>query len=179
MSLHQWGRYQGTLGGRPVYNNLGPYGFSASIIAAGTASFVWPAANLAIYQPIMLERDTAIARLWCYNGTTAAGNVDVGIYAADGTLLTSAGSTAQSGTSTLQVFDVTDLRIGPGLYYIAMVCSDATATAFGLSITSAQIGRVVGAFQEASAFALPAGATFAAYAQTTVPLVGWTAKSVG
>jgi hypothetical protein len=53
------------------------------------------------------------------NGATASGNMDVGIYDYAGTRLVSSGSTAQSGTSAFQDFDITDTLLGPGIFYLA------------------------------------------------------------
>ena len=180
MSRNQWGRYQGLLGGRK-------YLASTSIFAAGaklyhavpTTSIVWPAANRAFYAPIVVERETVITQLWCLNGSIVAGNIDVGLYASDGTRLTSAGSTAQAGTTVIQKFNITDLFIGPGLYYLALALSDgATATVGSMTTSLTQINRVCGCAEQASAFALPATATFATMAQVYLPVFGFSTRAV-
>jgi hypothetical protein len=77
-----------------------------------------------------------------------AGNIDVGIYADDGdakpgSLLVSAGLTAQSGTNSVQFDDCTDTALAAGRYWLAL---------FG-AVDAAM------AFREVSVSALPSSAT--------------------
>ena len=180
MSLNQWGRYQGTLGGKVFGTAFGPYGYGSTCNHQSTnVSSVWPTADLAIFVPVVLEGPTVIAQLYCVNGTVVAGNVDVGIYSVDGTRLASAGSTAQAGTSASQRFNITDIRLDAGLYYMALALSDAaTATINGMTLASAELGRVVGFAQMATAFPLPAVATFASYTKLVVPTFGFLGAAV-
>jgi hypothetical protein len=117
--------------------------------------------------------------LYHYNGATAANNIDVGIYDAAGTRLVSAGSTAQAGTSDLQLFDVTDTLLGPGLFYFAVSFDGTTGTVFR-HVVSQNFGQALGVCQQtASAHPLPATATFAANAFQIVPTCGAFGTSFG
>ena len=67
-------------------------------------------------------------------GATAAGNVDLGIYDAQENKLVSTGLTAQGTINTLQEFDITDtLLLPPGVYFMAIKCTDGTGTSFATS----------------------------------------------
>jgi hypothetical protein len=140
-------------------------------------STTYPTANLAIYMPFRLPTPTLIAQLFCSNGTAVSGNVDVGIYDEAGTRLVSSGSTAQAGTSTNQAFNITDMTIGPGLFYLAVAMDNTTGTLFATTASALNL-KFMGFAQEASAFPLPATATFATNAGTFMPIIGFTSRSV-
>lgn len=141
-------------------------------------STTWPVANLAVYMPVRFTAPMLISQFWVHNGATATGNLDLGIYSEDGIKLGSTGSTAQSGTSVLQVIDVTDFRIAAGIYYLAMSHSSTSGTASMLGSIVANRGRLLGLMQEASALPLPANATFAQLAQSVFPFMGCTGRSI-
>lgn len=90
------------------------------------ASAVWPAANRAIYVPVIVET-TVTAYQMGIIVTTQNGNVDVGIYDEKFARLVSMGSTAV-GAAGFQAFDIADTVLTPGVYYLAMCCSSATAS---------------------------------------------------
>lgn len=100
------------------------YGASISPTGAGT----YPTADLAIYVPVPVQQRVVVRGLYICNSTAVSGNFDVGLYDAAGTRLASSGTTAQSGTTTEQVVDITDTTIGPGLYYIAVVLDNTTGS---------------------------------------------------
>src|ERR1044072_5106370 len=130
---------------------------SLSISTTGVSapsSAVFPAANRALYVPFRLSDPITVVKMFVLNGATVSGNIDVGIYDAVGTRLVSKGSTAQAGTSAIQEFDITDTRLGPGLFYMAVAMDNGTATLFRKSINNFFL-RAAGMFQQASAFALP------------------------
>ena len=144
------------------------------------ASAVYPGANRVVYTPFRIGRPTLIRKLFWMNGTAVAGNVDCGIYDAAGTLLVSTGSTAQSGTSALQTVDVTDYLVGPGLFYEAIQLSDATTATLFRSLLAAELCRVIGMAQEATAgLPLPATASFASVASAYAPHLGFVTELVG
>lgn len=135
------------------------------------ASATWPTANLAIFVPVMVTETITVTKLWIYNGATASGNVNMALYDSDFIQVANSeiGSTAQSGTNVLQEFDITDVELGPGLYYIAAVLDNTTGTVF--RHTGSDFARSVGLFSEASAFNLPGTAT-PADASTVIPIIG-------
>jgi hypothetical protein len=140
-----------------------------------TGAAIWPAAGLVIYCPIVIPVATTITRLWWSVGV-AAGNVDAGIYNEAGTLLGSAGTTVVAGSNTFQQVDVTDFTLQRGRYYLGIVASDAATYTNQRSNVAAGVCQSLGLLQQASV-TLPLAtnaspATFAAYAQAYIPLVG-------
>ena len=141
------------------------------------ASAVWPSANRALYIPFWLPTPITAVQMFSYNGATASGNIDVGIYAEDGTRIVSAGSTAQAGTNALQAFDITDTLIGPGRYYLAIAMDNTTGTLFQAAY-AARFMAGHGCFTQASAFPLPAVATFATSASSSNVAFGFSTRAV-
>lgn len=134
----------------------------------------WPSANLAIFIPIRLALPVVVYKLVIGAGTTAAGNFDVGIYDASGNRLVSSGATAK-GAATAHVLNITDTLIGPGLYYLAMA-ADGTNNYMmlvpsGTSPVPVQKMRLSGIMGMATAYVLPAVATFAAANFPLIPLI--------
>jgi len=115
-------------------------------------------ANEAIYIPVRIKASATVKRI----GTTVSGNVDVGIYDAGGTRLVSSGSTSQSGTSATQYFDIGDTALTAGLHWMAIAGSSGTGQIYTHdSSFNPGTGRILyGLKVEASAFPLPATATF-------------------
>lgn len=166
--LHTYMREMGMMGLRKTAGSL-----------AGPASAAWPANNQAIYMPFRLAYPFPVRRAFWINGS-ALGNMDVGLYSTDGIQLWAAGSTAQSGASTLQYVTVTpELLLRPGDYYIALANDGTTNRCFGSTVVSATFGRLIGLYQQASAFALPTSATLAQWNSAVWPLCGITRTSSG
>lgn len=140
------------------------------------ASTAWPTSNLAMFFPVEVYQPITIVKMMVNNGTAVSGNIDVGIYDASGNKRVSAGSTAQAGTSAIQIFDITDTLLFPGLYYMAVALDNTTGTLSGWSTPNAIDLAPAGIFQQASAFALPSPATFAVTAQVFIPLISMTPK---
>ena len=135
----------------------------------------YPAANRAFYIPFRLDAADTFVKLFVANGATASGNIDVGVYSESGTRLLSTGSTAQSGTNTLQLFDITDTAFGPGYFYMAIAMDNTTGTVMQSQPGGAARANSIatwGVKQEASAFPLPATATFANGNALFMPLFG-------
>ena len=142
-----------------------------------TVSTVWSAANRAIFIPFVLSRPVTARRLFVENGAVGSGNGDMGIYDVAGVRLVSIGSTAQTGPSVLQYFDITDTVLGPGTFYLAVAIDNTTATTFATATTVERV-RAVGAAQQETAFALPAIATLATIVAVTIPICGLTTRTV-
>lgn len=140
-------------------------------------SAVFPASNRAIYIPFRLNAPIVAELLFVLNGAAVSGNIDVGIYDKDGTRLISTGSTAQSGISSLQTFNITDTRLDMGLFYLAVAMDNTTGALIRTNQAAAAM-RMQGCAQQASAFALPAAATFAAVATAYAPIIGLAARPV-
>lgn len=142
-------------------------------LSGGSApsSATFPASNDALFVPFTLKQSVLVKRLFAINGGAVSGNIDVGLYSEDGARVVSSGSTAQSGTSAPQFFDVTDLVIGPGRYYFAVAMDNTTGTIFRANTPVARM-QAMGCAKQATAFALPSSATFATVTATFIPLIG-------
>ena len=126
-------------------------------------------ANLAVFVPVRVPRQVTVYKLVAGCGTGTGGNCDLGIYDVSGNRLVSAGATARPGASQEVIADVTDTTIGPGIYYLALVGDDtSTFMCFGMTL---EPGRLTGAVQMASAYVLPATATYAALSNELVPSI--------
>lgn len=135
------------------------------------SSGAFPAANDALFMPLILQQATLVKRLFSMNGATVSGNIDVGIYSEDGARIVSSGSVAQAGTTDLQFFDITDLMLGPGRYYLAVAMDNATGTLIRATAGLVRL-QAIGMAKQASAFPLPATATFATVTATYLPIIG-------
>ena len=171
------------MGDFPVHG-LGPVppALSSASLASGpgplclasaqfTQVIAWPLANLAIAFPFSVEERQVAYQLGWENGATVSGNVDAGIYSYGGSRMVSTGSTAQSGASAPQVVDVTDTVLDPGIYFAAMAMDNATGIVRS-SALAARLARVCGVQEQATAFPLPASATWAVMTRAFIPLLG-------
>jgi hypothetical protein len=166
----------------PLYLNTWSQAFNGTAIrsvavAGAAASSTW-VANAAIYVPFFVPWAYPVARaFWC-NGSSAAANVDIGIYGIGGAQLWHSGSTAQVAANNLQ-FVSAGVLLSPGPYLLALACSGTTNALTANTVITTDFGRLMGYYQQASAFPLPAPATFAAYAGVGLPLMGITTKASG
>lgn len=168
----------------PIFPGWSPaIGTRSTAFAPGTtggaaASATWPTANLAIFIPFTLSAPYTVTQMFLWNGATATGNFDLGIYDHVGTKLVSAGSTAQSGTSVIQVVNVTDTQLGPGLFYMALAMDGTSGTVARTAPARTAFCKILGMAQMASAFPLPTTATYATVANSFIPFFGFTDRSV-
>lgn len=132
----------------------------------------WPAANRAIFVPFRINAPITVYYMWTINAFTANGNVDVGIYAPDGTRIDSTGAVASAGFYSMQRFTMNNKVLGPGQYYMAMSRSSGTNTSFAFTPSQIPQLRILGALQMAAAHPLPAAATFATMTSAHLPTIG-------
>jgi hypothetical protein len=152
------------------YQSLGVPLYAMGLVPPASQNFV--TANLAVFVPFWVPDPVVIYQMGIGNGAAAAGNVDMGIYNEAGVKLVSAGSTAQSGTSVIQVVNVADTTLARGRYYLAAASDTSGATQKWLAVLpAAGICQSLGVLQMAAAFALPANATFAKCVSAFIPLV--------
>jgi hypothetical protein len=133
---------------------------------------VWPSANLAIAMPVFISDHCTVRLLTANNGTVVSGNIDVGIYRQDFTLAVAMGGAAQSGTSAIQTFNVTDTVLSPGWYYLAASMDNVTGRIAAFTGGSVQISQSLGAAQMAAAYPLPSTFTPAVIGQDYLPDIG-------
>lgn len=172
----------------PVLRNVDPLvispaspqsiGEMLNAMGLGLTTSTWPTANKAYFIPFSVFAPITIVKMFVINGGTASGNIDVGIYDRGGSRLVSSGSTAQSGTSAVQEFNITDTLLLPGLYYLACAMDNTTGT-LDLWNPATALARVMGVVEQTSAFALPSSATFASLSGTLkFPFIGATQRPV-
>ena len=158
-----------------------------SVTGLGFASFVTafnPVTSTAYFIPFCLAQPASVTQLFCANGTTAQGSIDVGIYDEDGEYIISAGSTTQSGTSAIQAFTLSpNVIIGPGRFYLAISLANTQGHYLRMVWTTTTLGTLAGMKYVFDTFPLPTTAvTFTNLTTTsaalpfralaTVPLIG-------
>lgn len=154
----------------PLIGTWSRYG----LVGSGTSmnlSSNWTT-NLAVYVPVTLPMAVQVKKLWWVNGSSVTGNIDVGIYDAQGNKIVSTGSIAPGTASQVASSDIADLTLPPGDYYFAGW--RANTGRFGiLAVISAGHAQVLGVRQEASlASGLPDTASFATPSTALVPILG-------
>src|SRR5262245_50717078 len=83
--------------------------------------------NKAIFIPFGFQETISVSQLGWWNGSSVAGNADIGIYDIKGNRILSTGSFACSGTSALQVINITNTLLVPAHYFLAFVMDNASA----------------------------------------------------
>jgi hypothetical protein len=153
----------------PVMPHSGPgtgSSIAANAIPTTSSARTW-VANLVQYNPVWVNEDFPVERVYWVNGSTVTStNVDFGIYTVDGTRIYNTGSTAMSGSSTRQyVTPSTLLTLSPGLYYFAWTCDNTTNRAHAQG-GNALSGALYGLLEETTgAFGLPATMTPVTFAR--------------
>src|SRR5258708_6191400 len=91
-------------------------------------SATWPTANKAFFYPFLLGKTISLTTLFTGTGNVTSGNIDVGIYDTGGNRLVSSGSTAQDNSTTgnCQLYTVSAITLGPGVYYMALAMDNTT-----------------------------------------------------
>ena len=161
----------------------GTWGGTVSCGSLSTpGSAAWPAANRAIYVPFRIANPVTVVKVWWVNGTTAASNVDIGVFTIDGAQISAISTgggggagAAQSGTSVIQMYDITDFTFGPGVFYMG-ASMDGTSHMFR-GATGIQVLKVLGCAQQATAYVLPTAATLATVASAYLPLFGLSCRA--
>lgn len=138
-------------------------------------------ANFIVHHPITLPSPFVINQFWWNNGTTVAGNTDIGIYSEDGAaLLVHTGPIANSGANARQVADISDFTLQGGKrYWLSLGTDSATHQYIRMTLT-APAADYVGIKSMTSGISgsnLVTPATFAVGANTCV-VCGMTGASV-
>lgn len=147
-----------------------------TMTATAPVANAWPTANTVIFVPFTIPEAMTVTKMFC-GIANAAGNIDLGIYNENQTLVISIGTTIASGSNTLQVLDITDTTLARGRYYMAMVADTVvTLTIISSVLLAAGICQSMGLLQQASV-TLPLStnanpAVFAKYTQAYVPYFG-------
>lgn len=143
-------------------------GTTAPTSAAATA-------NKAYYVPIRFPASVTVRRMWyCVGATGGTNNIQLGIYTEAGSQLVATASTLVGTAANLVHLDVTDTTLAPGSYYLAVALNGITATILRWAPNIATL-RLTGQLEQATAFPLPATATFVTPSATVVvPYIGIT-----
>jgi len=135
----------------------------------GAATF--GTANRAIFFPFYLTEAATFVRAFVVNGATQSGNIDIGIYDANGIRLVSTGGTALSGATTTQSFTLSSTTLaGMTLYYLAMVVDNPSAIFAAAAFGST---RNLGSLMRTSSYPLPVDASsWVVNTFNTIPFFG-------
>jgi hypothetical protein len=146
--------------------------------ATATAGSAWPGANRALYLPSVIEQVVTFKAI-SFIVTTQSGDLDVGIYNEAGVRLVSSGSTAVAAPG-VQVVDIADTTVGPGVYFLAMCVSNTTAAFIRVNNASPGAMQACSIQQQSlGSVELPATASFASPANAYFPrLAGLTSSAV-
>lgn len=137
----------------------------------------WGVNNKAFFYLFKIRRPMIAKQMWFHNGTTPAGNIDVGLFAGDdrqvGASLALIGGVAQSGAGAIQKFDIADVPLRGGqLVFFGVSLSSSAANYNAIGTASLQIGRSMGIYQQTTAYPLPSTPTPAVLAvNLAVPLI--------
>lgn len=144
---------------------------AAEYSVANYAAAAWPAANRAIFIPFWMDQYSTAKQMFWENGG-AAGTTDVGIYDANFALLVNLTATANAGT--VQIGNITDTLLTPGIYYMAALASTVTTqTYWSVATPGIPALRMSGMFQQAvGAATLPNPAVPAALTSAYLPFIG-------
>lgn len=176
--MSEWQRYQEY--NRIVIGTSSPESCPEVAGCPAAVSAVWPTANTAIFVPFVVHTELIAVKIGVCNGATVSGNVDVGIYDDQQNRLVSVGSTAQSGVSATQSFDITDTTLVPGVYFMALNVDNVTGTVIRWTPGVVGIAGGFGVYNQAvGAVTLPATATFASpTTNSTIPNMFVTARTL-
>jgi hypothetical protein len=152
--------------------------------ATGPVTAAWPAANLAIYVPILVFTNITVQKLFWLNGTVVASTtVDMALYSEDGqTKLAGTGATTQVTNDVPQAVSITPITLVAGRYWLGLVCGNNTSGfrryTNGTGISAMQ--KAIGCQQQAlGSTAMPASVTFAAAANAYIPQMGLWCSTLG
>lgn len=128
----------------------------------------WGTQYRAIYVPIRVASRVTVVQLGISVAATATGNIDLGIYYPNGTRIVSTGSTTKLAASGVQVVDITDTVLVPGLYYLGANNSTTGDTFNCASITAPLLASWGVLTETLGSVTLPATASWAVDNSLTV-----------
>lgn len=144
------------------------------VVATGT----WPAQNRALFMPFEICDAITVTKIGWFNSSTVNGSIDVGIYDHDGKALSTLGGVLMSGASAFQIGDLADVTLEYGHYYLAMSSNSLTANFLRTALVAITM-QAAGCQEMASAYPLPAVATFANPSSAYQPFVWLSSSSIG
>lgn len=125
---------------RYTINVFSPEMLGLEMLAYGspTVSGTAIGANAVIHHPLILPYPFVVSQFFWVNGGGVAGNTDIGVYTEDGaTLLASSGAVLNSGTSTIQLVDITNVTLPANRrLWLSIGATDASQQYTRLSLTA-------------------------------------------
>lgn len=159
-------------------------GIHEGISTSAPASATYESANRGVWFQVYIPSVCVAKRMWWANGTSVTGNVEAGIYldratgGYPGVKLVTTGSVAQASTNTVQFADITDTTLPPGLVWLYISASSASATFFR-STTSGSPFALLGAQQVSiGPGSAPATATPTQRSGSTIYLFGFSTTTI-
>ena len=147
----------------------------ASIYTTATA---WPVSGLGIYIPVMLDVPATFYKMTLLNGATVNGTVGVGIYDESFNRLTSVAAATQTGASVTQTFDIADVTVMPGIYFL-MACAATTTGTYMAATTTVLSQRTCGVLEQTGITDTPPNpAVPVTFTRTFAPLIAAHYKAV-
>lgn len=171
--------YGAALAGTISSHDMIRSGIGFHLGTAAPANNGYPAANLALYVPFVLEAPFLVTETWVESGSlTTSNETEIGVYTTDGTRLFTTATTVATGSDTVNSSGMTDYLLEAGSYFLAFGCAGTRnflATTLALGIY--QSG---GCLEETGLTGanLPSTATFAIYTRAFLPLFGLNGLSV-
>lgn len=144
----------------------------------GSATYT---ANLLTFVPLIVPEPTVVSQFFWHNGTATDAETDVGIYSEDGqTKLGSTGPTANSGTSQIQVVDVTNFLLAANQRYWLAIGSDSSSQTYWRANLIIPGLDFIGVKQQAAGWStgLPATATLGIPTVAVLPWFGFTGGAI-
>lgn len=143
---------------------------------AGFTSAAWTQ-NRVIAIPLVVQRPYQVKQFFWYNGATVNGNTDVAIYneGAMAKVGNGTGSTANSGTSVIQVVDVADFVLAANTRYWLALSSDSATQTYQRMNPSAVLMDWISIREQLSGWSsgLPASLTLAVPTVAYLPFFGF------
>ena len=152
-------------------------GMELRATGSGAVSTAWGTGNKCLYVPFWLSKPFQVVKLLAHNGSAVNGNLDIGVFDADGNAVIGIAAAAQTGTNVWQEFDVTDQWLQPEMYFWGIQNTGTTGTI--MMWASLVHSATAGVLEELKADAnLPTTATFAKLTAAGAPLVGMSNRTL-
>lgn len=132
--------------GSTSHSQAGFMSFARASIFTQNAT-AWTTSGLGLYIPVMLEVPATIYKMSVVNGGTINGTIGVAIYDESFNRLTSVAGATHTGASVVQTFDIADITVMPGVYYLMACMASTTATVVGAALTTLA-GRTCGVLEQ-------------------------------
>lgn len=169
-----------------VINPYSPESIGSTLSVLGgisaPASATNPTGSFCVYVPFFTTAPMLINSVYWHNGSTVAGNVDVGVYDAGRVRLFSSGVQLQSGTTNIQVTQIPQQEIGVGMFFMGLCVSNVTGTLFSTNFFPGNSGTglvsACGVYQQGGNAFLPTTGTFINPIADWIPLFGISSKAI-